>query len=755
MWGSTNTRRYLGSFAGALVVAVFVFGAVSVAGGAETAEEQQPELNGSGTAADPYVITSASELQAMDKDLTAHYVLGTDINATETSEWNNGLGFSPIGDEKTAFEGTFDGQNHTISNLMIERPRKSNVGLFGFIDEEGQVQNFGLENVDFRGYGPVGGVAGHSEGTVRSVMVEGRIDATHSVAGGVVGELSKEPEVQYAVSSSRVTGNLVGGIVGRGTIDGVVESSYSTGSLEANAQAGGLVGDAAHTVRSSYSAARVEATNIRGAVIGQSLTRATITGLYWNPQDAGVDEGIGYEQGSGAELRELTRTEMRGPSARQQMSPIFDTAGFVPTDEYPVFERHVVGLTVSVADSPIAVDETTNATVILELLDGSTVTASQTNVYEFDADGMSIDQGTIRPAAPGDTEIVAKVGNQRDSTTLAIRTPSSISVSETRLSGETLLAGTSAELTVDLANSGQLAGSATVPVVLNGERIARQNVSIDGGGQETRALSFEVPPPGEYELSVGEADPSTLTVVDNSSVSIEVLQAPAEIPTVGSYTVTAVFQNENDVAVTVPIRYAVQGTEQREFVTVEPGRTTVEFTERAVGTPGETIRHEIAVLETRRIAESEVRELPEFGIESVDAVETATAGEQTSITVTLENTGPADGSVAATILFAGQNVSTQEVTVPSGETVQISVEITPDTPGTVTYAAAIPEETVSASLTVEEADDEQTETPQTPTEVETDTETEATDDDDGAGFGIAAAVLALLAGGFVARRGNS
>lgn len=69
---------------------------VSSSGGALTSEPQ-PEptdlaaihsnMSGSGTASDPYIITNSQELQAMNYDLSAHYKLGNNIDASNTSDW--------------------------------------------------------------------------------------------------------------------------------------------------------------------------------------------------------------------------------------------------------------------------------------------------------------------------------------------------------------------------------------------------------------------------------------------------------------------------------------------------------------------------------------------------------------------------------------------------------------------------------------------------------------------------------------------
>ena len=50
--------------------------------------------NGSGTEEDPYQISTVEQLQEMNDDLSAHYILMNDIDASETREWiefkNNG-----------------------------------------------------------------------------------------------------------------------------------------------------------------------------------------------------------------------------------------------------------------------------------------------------------------------------------------------------------------------------------------------------------------------------------------------------------------------------------------------------------------------------------------------------------------------------------------------------------------------------------------------------------------------------------------
>ncbi len=84
--------------------------------------------------------------------------LGADIDL-------GGKEWTPIGNSTNKFEGTFDGAkadgsgNYTISNLYINKPNKSDMGLFGFTTN-GEVKNFTLHNAKVTGYLDVGAVAG-------------------------------------------------------------------------------------------------------------------------------------------------------------------------------------------------------------------------------------------------------------------------------------------------------------------------------------------------------------------------------------------------------------------------------------------------------------------------------------------------------------------------------------------------------------------------------------------------------------------
>ena len=113
---------------------------------------------------------TGKDLQGMNGALGGNYVLGADIDASATSGWNAGKGFTPIGVFDNPFTGTFDGLGHVIKKLTIKNPVDSegfalDTGLFGAADHA-SIQNVGLTDVDISGtlndeYLATGGLAGY------------------------------------------------------------------------------------------------------------------------------------------------------------------------------------------------------------------------------------------------------------------------------------------------------------------------------------------------------------------------------------------------------------------------------------------------------------------------------------------------------------------------------------------------------------------------------------------------------------------
>ncbi|NLK18684.1 MAG: hypothetical protein GX310_02700 [Synergistaceae bacterium] len=81
---------------------------------------------GNGTAGNPYIITTAEQLDEMRNGLAAHYKLGNDIDLGEVP-YNTGSGWKPIGGfdlGEGPFTGSLDGNGKKITGLFINRPNK-------------------------------------------------------------------------------------------------------------------------------------------------------------------------------------------------------------------------------------------------------------------------------------------------------------------------------------------------------------------------------------------------------------------------------------------------------------------------------------------------------------------------------------------------------------------------------------------------------------------------------------------------------
>lgn len=235
------------------------------------------------TAETAYEITSCGELQAVGSHsdaLSAYYRLEADIDCANTAWWNEGAGFLPISSASKwgYFVGEIDGNNYAVTDLSINRP-SDNSGLFS--DFDGQVANFGLENVDITGGSYTGGFAailGSNAVVVDSYVVGGSITGA-SYTGGFVGRNTGHISQSY-VEVSVQDNTLVGGFVGQNA--GTIEESYATGSVEGELTVGGFVGQNESAIVNAYTHTTVSAEGEAyvGGFVGQNSGNGNIFYAY-------------------------------------------------------------------------------------------------------------------------------------------------------------------------------------------------------------------------------------------------------------------------------------------------------------------------------------------------------------------------------------------------------------------------------------------------------------------------------------------
>jgi len=255
-----------------IIILVLVTSGTTVMVSAENSDEKDvsgPALSfagGSGTEADPYEISNVTHLQNMNDDLSAHYELINDIDASETVNWNGGKGFLPIGND-SSFSGSLDGQGYDVNNLYINRSDTGFVGLIGKITSQSTINNIGIKNANITGEDWVGVLIGHNNGgTIEDSHSSGNISGRQQI-GGLVGLNSGPVNNSYShanVSASMYAGGLAG--INNNNID----NSYATGNVSAGPTEGGLIGENNGFVNDSYALGDVTGTTNTGGLVGRS-----------------------------------------------------------------------------------------------------------------------------------------------------------------------------------------------------------------------------------------------------------------------------------------------------------------------------------------------------------------------------------------------------------------------------------------------------------------------------------------------------
>ncbi|MBR3548068.1 MAG: LamG domain-containing protein, partial [Prevotella sp.] len=154
--------------------------------------------------------------------------------------------FVPIGTLAHPFTGTFDGQEHTISNLVIEEQANASGGFDGYFGFVGAVsggvvvENLILDNTCFISGNKFTGMVGASTGsgtvTIRNLGNEGDVTTVNEYAAGIIG-CNVGSGCTFRISNCYSTGHIVGGresaaISGWVGSNAVISSCWTTAVVE-------------------------------------------------------------------------------------------------------------------------------------------------------------------------------------------------------------------------------------------------------------------------------------------------------------------------------------------------------------------------------------------------------------------------------------------------------------------------------------------------------------------------------------------
>ena len=269
-------------------------------------------------------------------------------------ELTTSAGFMPIGNDKVAFSGKFDGGNNTISNLLINRTEPYQ-GLFG--NNAGSITNLivsgnvkgifrvsgiasynkgTIENVvnnanvtmnlvskdssDAYYFSFVGGISGYNKGNILRARNYGKIEIITNAgtnapgyAGGISANNESTIDVCYNAGNIIGTssyGTFVGGIVGQnsGTITDVYNTANINSTATVNSMSSGIVGANYGSITNSYSIGSVNSNQNNKCLtynVSTGSTKGTVTNSYYLNSCSLGGEGTSK---TSAELKELAST---------------------------------------------------------------------------------------------------------------------------------------------------------------------------------------------------------------------------------------------------------------------------------------------------------------------------------------------------------------------------------------------------------------------------------------------------------------
>ncbi len=240
-----------------------------------------------GTETNPFLITSVADLVKLGTDVNSgtvngyagkYFLLTTDLDLKEIKNWVTiGYGYPEI--DKT-FQGIFDGNGKTISNLTIDGSTYSYLdgfyhgGLFGRITNNAQLKNLKLTNVNIK-YSSSGALVGMTNNaSIIKCYSDGTISGSYS--GGLIGE-AYNTTISQCCSDVFVDGaSQTGGLIG--TINNcIVNDCYSTGKVKGSREVGGFGGNIYEsTISNCYSSSYVISSDSYCGGFGGYINHSTL-----------------------------------------------------------------------------------------------------------------------------------------------------------------------------------------------------------------------------------------------------------------------------------------------------------------------------------------------------------------------------------------------------------------------------------------------------------------------------------------------
>ena len=248
-------------------------------------------------------ISNANELALLAKEVNAGTTYkGVKVELTDNIDLR-GYDWTPIGNSTYAFQGNFDGNGYTISDLVVTG-YDNYVGLFGNTNS-GKVENLTINNASLSGRLNLGAVSGHPYTTsFENINVTGTLKVEGmSYVGGVFGKNAyaniNNVKVNVTEDSYVKAVSLEGGKAYRTYVGGLVgfmgEGSHKVSNVTTNVDVygstcdiGGLTGIAHYQNQFENITVNANVYNTHSTDVEALLEMGGIAGVWHNQNDTTV-----------------------------------------------------------------------------------------------------------------------------------------------------------------------------------------------------------------------------------------------------------------------------------------------------------------------------------------------------------------------------------------------------------------------------------------------------------------------------------
>lgn len=268
-------------------------------------------------------------------------------------------------------------------------------------------------------------------------------------------------------------------------------------------------------------------------------------------------------------------------------------------------------------------------------------------------------------------------GNQDTaSTTVEGIAPAAFQVTQS-VNTTTVLTNESIAVTATVNNTGDVSGTTTVNLSIDGTVQESKSVTVEADGSKTVRFVTSLTR-GEHTVTINDNDPVTVTARAPTNLSVQTVEAPSEVVQGATATVNVTVKNvgdtdgARDVTLTLGPETAtktvavVGGETANVSLTVPTGEIAVGDTAYEVATNSDSASSTVTILEPANTSVN-------YALNTTKPL----TNESLRVTATVNNTGDVSGDTPVTVYVDGEAVASKTVTVAGqgSETVEFTVGV--------------------------------------------------------------------------------